>query len=148
MVVVTLVMVMVVVMVYIIIRHMQRKAQRIGECCAEYDGPQTDRKGSVLSICFGPSFLRMRTFFFVQELTAMEKNPPDHCNAGPTGDDMYSWQASITGPGPPSPVSPIEIPVFLVTLLSVLYLEGTPYFEGTWFLKIKFPGRRHVSKMK
>ena len=33
-----------------------------------------------------------------KELEEIRNDPPSNCSAGPIGDDMYNWEASIIGP--------------------------------------------------
>ncbi|XP_028074737.1 constitutive photomorphogenesis protein 10-like isoform X4 [Camellia sinensis] len=42
-------------------------------------------------------------------------NPPSYCFAGPKGDSLYHWVATLIGP------------------------SGTPYEDGIFFLDITFP---------
>ena len=49
------------------------------------------------------------------ELKEIITNPPTNCSAGPIGDNLLQWQATIIGP------------------------EGSPYHGGIFYLKIDFP---------
>ncbi|XVF50329.1 hypothetical protein PTKIN_Ptkin04bG0088000 [Pterospermum kingtungense] len=50
-----------------------------------------------------------------REMSELNANPPLHCSAGPKGDNLYHWVATIIGP------------------------PGTPYHGGIFFLDITFP---------
>ena len=69
-----------------------------------------------------------------QELIDLGRDPPSSCSAGPTGDNMFQWQATIMGP-----VSLSRFKPCCSGPNSCGNKGESPYAGGVFFLSITFP---------
>jgi ubiquitin-conjugating enzyme E2 D/E len=60
-----------------------------------------------------------------QELIDLGRDPPSSCSAGPIGDNLFQWQATIMGP--------VSFPS-LATETELIIQSDSPYSGGVFFL--------------
>ncbi|KAF5577828.1 ubiquitin-conjugating enzyme E2 [Fusarium pseudocircinatum] len=84
-----------------------------------------------------------------KELTDLGRDPPSSCSAGPVGEDLFHWQATIMGPmahgrGEALSRTPVQPHLHSTNIPKNKVADQTsqsdsPYSGGVFFLAIHFP---------
>eukprot|EP00775_Hariotina_reticulata_P003779 gene3779-4038_t len=74
----------------------------------------------------------------MKELDDLKKDPPANCSAGPVGDDLFHWQATIMGPAD-SPYAGKPSKHNVCARVGGALLTHSFHAGGVFFINIHFP---------